>query len=216
MRPRAPTTLEQLPGSSKRPRREETSNIRELRSIARFLKKEAPEGVICDILTKAGASTGIYIIDHTLHIHTTHLLWRDELNFIRLVTSLRLVSKVRLHTFHLHHYRNLESEFVQISGSSWETVKPILSCINPGPREINHRKVERVIEVTFDDFLYPVLEASRAKKPLIPLISRLPASESTRIITTFRLPPLFLHLQRNLAEADQEVDVEQISESEDE
>ena len=157
---------------------------------------------------------------HITHPHPPFLLARRAEPHLAGLTSLRLVSEVRIHTFHLTHYRTAERGYVHISTSPWVVVKFVLSCINPGPRVESNRETERVIKVTFDNFLYPVIEAWKAKKPYIPLISRLPASESTRITTIYELPQLFLGLWRVVrgysTESDHEVDVERVSESEDE
>ena len=97
-------------------------------------------------------------------------------------------------------------------------MESVLSCINQGPRVEHDGKREDPIRFTFDDFLHPVIEAWRAKKPYIPLIYDLPAPESKRISTTYHLPHLFLGLNPfTQGYSDHEVDIfERTSEDEDE
>ena len=219
LRPRAPPAPALPAGPSRRLRRPESEELLRLRSAARFLRREAPEGVARTVVTRAADTPWVYIAGDTLHVHTPYYLWPSDLSIIRLVTHLRLVGEVRIHTFHLSHYHTARTVFVNITASPWVAVKSVLDHISRGPRVLRGRRVERAVRVTFDDFLYPVIEAWRAKRPYVRLIQRLPKLESARISTVYHLPNVSIGLNllaRGFAtDSDREVDIEGSDDEED-
>lgn len=180
--------------------------------MAAQLLRAQPSEVAYEVLKRVGAGTWVYVKSCTLHVHTIHDFNPDELHLIWLVTSLGLVSEVRVHTFHITRYDSTRTRFIQIATTPWETVRFILSHIDPGPRVDGHRK----IRVTFDDFMYPVIEAWRGRKPYIHLIDRIPEPERKCITTTHDTTKPGIWLQRIVygysTESDHEVDVESVSE----
>ena len=176
--------------------------------------REAPGELGCKILGKAFWNDWVYIKDTTLHVHTPYYTWPDELNLVQLATHLRLVKEVRLHTFHLSHYRTATQTYVFITTSPWAIVKGVLPFLDLGWNEGG----KRAIKVTFDDFLRPVIEAREAKKPYGRLIKSLPAEEVKRISTYYKFPQVYLggnlFVHGYSTESDHEVDVEGSEEDE--
>lgn len=155
----------------------------------------------------------MYIKGTTLHIHTLYYTWPDELDLVQLAAHLcLLVKEVRFHTFHLSHHRTATRTYVFITTAPWEKVKGILPLLDLDWNE----EGERIIKVTFDDFLRPVIEAQKAKKPFDRLIKSLPADEVNRISSYYEYPKeclgnnLFVY--GYATESNHEVDVERVSE----
>lgn len=173
--------------------------------------RELPGELGCEVVKRTFWHDWVYIKGSTLHIHTLYYIWQDELSLVLLTTHLRLVKEVRLHTFQITHYRTETKTYVKIVSAPWETVKAILLFFDLGW----NKDGERAIKVTFDDFLRPVLEAQRAKKPYGKLIKGLPEEEVERISSYYSTPKECLGsggssliVYGYTTESDHEVDVE--------
>ena len=165
-----------------------------LYSVAQFLRSISTEGPSCIVIEGVSSTKAVYIIGTTLHIHTLHLCKRDELNLILLATHLGLVDEVRIHNFDINHYFTARREHVRITQSYWRTVEFVLPYINRGPWVEREGVQERVIRITFDDFLCPAIEAWKAGKPYARVIYDIPEYETDPISTYTSLPHVHLDL----------------------
>ena len=104
-----------------------------LYSLAQFLRSVSIEGFPCEVVERIARTYAVYIIGHTLHIHVLHLRMRDELNFILLATSLRVVTEVRIHNFEIHFFLTWRREHVCFTKGYWSTVELVLPYINRAP-----------------------------------------------------------------------------------
>ena len=86
-----------------------------LYSLAQFLRSVSEEGFLYEVVERIAATKVVYIIDCTLHIHVLHLRKRDELNFILLATSMRVVTEVRIHNFEIHFFLTWRREHVRLT-----------------------------------------------------------------------------------------------------
>ena len=111
------------------------------------------------MVERIAATRAVYIIGRTLHIHVLHLRKRDELNFILLATSLRVVTEVRIHNFEIHFFLIWRREHVRLTQGYWSIVEFVLSYINRGPWVEEEGKRVRAVNITFDDFMCPAIEA---------------------------------------------------------
>ena len=136
-----------------------------LYTIAHFLHGLPPHGPPQCVIEKVSKSKCAFIIGSTLHVRADLLCARNELNFISLVTHFQLVEEVRIHTFHLKFYLTSRRAHVRIEGVRWEVVKLILQFVNRGPWVAKGERLERVIKITFDDLLKPVVEDWRSGLP---------------------------------------------------
>ena len=175
-----------LPSLRPKPRR----RVREanwslgLYTIARFLRSLPPHGPPQNVIEKVSTSKCAFIIGSTLHVRAHYLYTRNELNFIALVTQFQLVEEVRLHTFHLRFFLTSRKVHVRIEGVRWEIVKLILRFVNRGPWVVKEGRVERAIQIIFDDLLKPAVVAWRSGLPYRRLIEDLPETEID-IISTY-------------------------------
>ena len=92
---------------------------------------------------------------------------------------------MRIHTFHLRFFLTSRKGHVRIEGVRWELVKLILRFVNRGPWVVKEGRVERAIQITFDDLLKPVVAAWRNGLPYRGLVYDLPETEID-IISTYR------------------------------
>ena len=129
-------------------------------------------------------------------MHLLHLGKRDELNFISLTTHFRLVNEVRIHCFEIILHFSARREHIRITPSRWEAVEFVLPYINRGPWVEGEGKRERVVQITFDDYLKPAIKAWRVGKPYARLVSDLPEYEIDLISCYFMVPDL--HAGMNL------------------
>ena len=128
-------------------------------SLAQFLRSVSVEGFPCEVVERKAATKAVYIIGRTLHIHVLHLRKRDELNFILLATSLRVVTEVWIHNFEIHFFLTWRREHVCLTQGHWSTVEFVLPYINRGPWVEEEGKRVRAVNITFDDFMRPTIEA---------------------------------------------------------
>ena len=166
-----------------------------LYTIARFLHSFPSNGPPRVVIENVSKSKCAYLVGNTLHVHATQLCTRNELNFISLATHFQLVEEVRIHTFHLDYYFTSRKLHVRIKSMRWEVVKLILQFVNRGPWVAKGSTIERVVKITFDDFLKPAVEAWRGGLPYQHIILGIPETE-TDIISTFHNLP-WVH--RNLS-----------------
>ena len=130
-----------------------------LYSIAQFLHGVSLEGPPCTIVEKISKTKAMYVIGTTLHMHALHLCKKDELNFILLATNLCLVNEVIIHNFHIDFFLATIRFHVRITPAYWRTIQLILPYINRGLWVEHKGKRERVVKITFNDSLQPVVEA---------------------------------------------------------
>ena len=182
-----------------------------LYTIASFLHEQSPKGPPSVIVEKVSKTKAVYIIGTTLHVHLLNLRKRDELNSISLTMHFCLVNEVRIHCFEISHHFSTKREHVRIAPSRWEAVEFVLPYINKGPWVECKGKRERVVKITFDDYLKPAIKAWRASKPYAQLVSSLREYE-TDLITRYSMVPDF-HAGMNLlvrgysSESEGEVDI---------
>ena len=182
-----------------------------LYSAAQFLRGVLPKCPPYTIIEKKIETEAIYVIGTTLHVYVLHLCKKDELNLISLTMDLRLVDKVRINNFHLNHFFIARREHVHITSVHWEAIEFVLPYISRGPWVEHKGKRERVVKITFNDFLRLAVEAWRASKPHAQLVFDLPEYETDLITTYTSLPEL--HLGLNLlvrgysSESEGEVDI---------
>ena len=127
--------------------------------VAQFLCGVSPKGPPCTIIKKVYRTKAIYVIGTTLHVHMLQLHKKDELNLILLAMHLCLVHRVRIHNFHINHFFTARREHVRITPARWEAVEFVLPYINKGPWVEYEGKRERAVKITFDDLLWPAVEA---------------------------------------------------------
>ena len=156
-----------------------------LYTIARFLRSLPPHGPPQNVIEKVSTSKCAFIIGSTLHVRAHYLYTRNELNFIALVTQFQLVEEVRIHTFHLRFFLTSRKGHVRIEGVRWELVKLILRFVNRGPWVVKEGRVERAIQITFDDLFKPAVAAWRSGLPYRRLIHDISETEID-IISTYR------------------------------
>lgn len=159
-----------------------------LYGVARFLYGLPSHGPPRVVIEKVSESKCAYIIGNTLHVHAIHLCTRNELNFISLVTHFQLVEEVRIHTFHINHYLTYRRVHARFQAVRWEVVQLILRFINRGPWVVKDSIKKRAIEITFDDFLKPAVEAWRAGLPYTHLVLDIPETETDIISSYHNLP----------------------------
>ena len=149
--------------------------------LAQFLRSVFVEGFPYKVVEKKAATKAVYIIGRTLHVHILHMRKRDELNFILLATSLRVATEVRIHNFEIHYYLTWRREHVHLTQGYWNTVEFVLPYINRGPWVEEEGKRVRTINITFDDFMCPAVEARKANLPFVELIHQIPKYETDPI-----------------------------------
>lgn len=176
LQPKAPPTFKPPRVSVKTKCRVKHVNwcLPRLYSVAHFLHSVSPEGPPYTIIEKVSETKAVYIIGTTLHVHVLQLCWKDELNFISLATHLHMVDEVRVHNFHLNYLLTVRRVHVRIVPTYWRTVQFVLPYINWGPWRERESKRERVVKITFDEFLRPAVEAWRAKLPYQHLVFDIP------------------------------------------
>lgn len=186
--------------------------LSKLYSISKFLQSLSIDGPPSIVLEKTSETQAVYILGTTLHVHVLKLRRKDEINFILLATQLQLVDEVCIHSFQLHFYFTPRRTHVRITPSHWETVRFVLPFINRGPLVERNGKKERAIQITFDEFLRPAIEARKAGKPYEELIHDIPEYETDLISTYHQIPNLHRGLSIFAAsyssESEQEVDIE--------
>ena len=122
-----------------------------------------------------------------------------------------LVDEVRIHNFHLNRFFSTRRKHVRITPTRWEAIEFVLPYINRSPWVEHEGKRERAMNITFNNFVQPAVEAWRAGKPYAWLVFDLPEYETNLITTYTSLPEL--HFGLNLlvrdysSESEGEVDI---------
>ena len=97
---------------------------------------------------------------------------------------MRVVTKVRIHKFEIHFFLTWRREHVRSTQGYWSRVEFILAYINRGPWVEEEGKKVRAVNITFDDFMRPVIEAWKADLLFAELIHQIPEYK-TNLITSY-------------------------------